>query len=85
MEYSTLHINFIDFWKAFDSVHRSTLLKILTTCGVPQKLVTMISLFYREFQCSVIHDGLLSELFKQGGHSFSLNIYANQVIGLQIK
>jgi hypothetical protein len=33
-------INFIDFKKAFDSVHRETLWKILLSYGIPPKIVT---------------------------------------------
>ncbi|VDP55100.1 unnamed protein product [Schistosoma margrebowiei] len=36
---SSLHINFIDYEKAFDSMDRTTLWKILRHYGVPQKIV----------------------------------------------
>ncbi len=39
---SPLYINFIDFKKAFDSLHRDTLWKILRSYGVPPKMVTLI-------------------------------------------
>ena len=60
---SPLYINFIDFQKAFDSLHRDTLWKILQLYGVPDKLITVIKLFYYHFECSVIVDGKLSEWF----------------------
>ncbi|XP_071123117.1 uncharacterized protein [Mytilus edulis] len=47
-------INFIDFKKAFDSLHRETLWTILISYGVPQKIVTMIKCFYTNFACAVI-------------------------------
>ena len=59
-----LYINFIDFRKAFDSVHRDTLWKLLRSYGIPEKIVTLISLFYNHFECSVITDSqTLSEWF----------------------
>ena len=54
---SSLHINFIDFKKAFDSVHRETVWKILGSYGVPSKMVTLMKLFYLKFECSVIVNG----------------------------
>ena len=58
-----LYINFIDFKKAFDSLHRDTVWKIVRSYGVPPKLVTLIELFYQHFECSVIVNGNLSEWF----------------------
>jgi hypothetical protein len=42
---SPLYINFIDFKKAFDSIHRETLWTILRSYGVPDKIVTLIKCF----------------------------------------
>ncbi|KAL9983948.1 hypothetical protein ACROYT_G006197 [Oculina patagonica] len=39
---ASLHLNFIDFEKAFDSVHRITLWKLLRLYGVPHKIIRMI-------------------------------------------
>lgn len=59
-----LYINFIDFRKAFDSVHRETLWNILRSYGIPDKIITLISLFYNHFECSVIiNSKALSEWF----------------------
>ena len=60
---SPLYINFIDFQKAFDSLHRDTLWNILQSYGVPGKLIALIKLFYHHFECSVVVDGNLSEWF----------------------
>lgn len=58
-----LYVNFIDFKKAFDSLDRGTLLKIVRSYGVPTKLVALIDLFYQHFECSVIIDRDLSGWF----------------------
>ena len=44
---SNLYICFVDFEKAFDSVHRETLWKLLKIYGIPDKLVNMIKAMYR--------------------------------------
>ena len=53
MERSTMHC-FIDFKKAFDSIHHETLWKILRHYGLPQKIVGLISVLYKSFECSVV-------------------------------
>ena len=52
-----LFINFVDFSKAFDSIHRDTLWKILSTYGIPPKLISMIKIFYNNFKCAVKQQG----------------------------
>ena len=61
-----IHINFIDFQKAFDSIHRTTLWKILRSYGIPVKLVTIISKFYENFEACVAVDNKTTEFFKIG-------------------
>ena len=57
LEWKTpLFINFIDFRKAFDSVHRESLWKILATYGLPAKIISLIRAFYTNFECSVVLD-----------------------------
>ena len=51
-----LFINFVDFKKAFDSIHRESMWRILASYGVPKKLIDIISLFYNNFQCAVALD-----------------------------
>lgn len=58
-----LHLNFIDFEKAFDSVHRESLWKILSAYGCPDKLIRIFKSFYNNFTCSVIDDNKLSNWF----------------------
>lgn len=55
LEWNTsLYINFVDFKKAFDSVHRNTLWKTVHSYGIPPKFIRIIKSFYEHFECSVI-------------------------------
>ena len=56
-----LFINYIDFKKAFDSVHRETLWKIPRSYGIPLKIYTLMQAFYNNFECSVILENSISE------------------------
>ena len=60
---SPLLVNFIDYEKAFDSVDRDTLWKILRHYGVPIHIVNLIREMYQGTNCRVIHDGQLGESF----------------------
>ena len=48
-----LYINFVDFAKAFDSIHRESLWRILRAYGIPEELVLVIKSFYDNFTCRV--------------------------------
>ena len=48
-----LYINFIDFQKAFDSIHRDSLWKIMRGYGIPSCIVNIIKQFYTGFSCTV--------------------------------
>ena len=39
---SSLCVNFIDFEKAFDSVHRDSLWLIIKSYGLPSKIINMV-------------------------------------------
>ncbi|VDP19638.1 unnamed protein product [Schistosoma margrebowiei] len=54
---SSLYINFNDYEKAFDSVDRRTLWKLLRHDGVSEKIVTIIRNSYDGLQCKVVHGG----------------------------
>src|SRR6218665_445185 len=57
-------INFVDFKKAFDSVHRETLWKIMKSYGIPQKIIGIIQNFYDGSRCAVRHGGEMGEWFQ---------------------
>ncbi|CAH8605695.1 unnamed protein product [Schistosoma haematobium] len=61
---SSLYINFIDYEKAFDSVHRTTLWKLLRHYGVPQKIVNIIQNSYDGLNCKIMHGGQLTDSFE---------------------
>ena len=65
IEWNTpLFINFIDFKKAFDSVHRETLWEILTAYGIPMKFISIIKCFYNNFECNIILETSISDSFE---------------------
>nr|KAG5690470.1 hypothetical protein BaRGS_016470 [Batillaria attramentaria] len=61
---SPLYINFIDYEKAFDSVDREALWKLLRHYGVPGKLISLIQCTYKDMSCRIAHAGQLSESFE---------------------
>ena len=61
---SELVVIFIDFEKAFDSIDRAILWKIMRNYGIPEKLVTLTRKMYEGTVCKVIHEGQLSESFE---------------------
>ncbi|VDO56161.1 unnamed protein product [Schistosoma margrebowiei] len=61
---SSLYINFIDYEKAFDSVDRTTLWKLLRHYGVPQKIVNIIQNSYDGLNCKIVHGGQLTKSFE---------------------
>ena len=59
-------INFVDFEKAFDSIDRTVLWKLLRHYGLPTKFVTLIKNMYEGFTGHVIFNGQVSEGFQIG-------------------
>ena len=49
---ATVYLNFIDYEKAFDSIHRESLWALLHDYGIPQKIISLI----KASHCRVIHD-----------------------------
>ena len=60
---ASLYINFIDFEKAFDSIHRESLWLIIRKYGIPEKIIRIIRLFYDDFECAVEDQGEACEWF----------------------
>nr|KAG5687474.1 hypothetical protein BaRGS_030479 [Batillaria attramentaria] len=52
---SPLYINFIDYEKAFDSVDREALWKLLRYYGVPGKIISLIRCTYQDMSCRIAH------------------------------
>ena len=61
---SSLYVNFIDFEKAFDSLDRGTLWKLMRHYGIPEKLVNLVRKYYEGTNCQVVHEGELSQSFQ---------------------
>lgn len=62
---SNLYLNFIDFQRAFDSVHRESTWKLLRYYGILCKFIIIIKFiikaFYPDFNVQIIHNGTISE------------------------
>ena len=61
---SPLFINFIDYKKAFDSLDRNSLWKIMRHYGIPEKLINVIKAIYDKGGGNVLYKGKLSSLFE---------------------
>ena len=53
---NSLYVVFMDFVKAFDSQHRSSLWKIQRHHGIQHKLVNIIKALYENIECRVVHN-----------------------------
>nr|KAG5700908.1 hypothetical protein BaRGS_012315 [Batillaria attramentaria] len=53
-----------DYEKAFDSVDREALWKLLRHYGVPGKIIFLIQCTYQDMSCRIAHAGQLSESFE---------------------
>ena len=57
--------NFLDFENAsFYPEHREILWTIMTSCGIPQKIVKMVHILYEDSECTVLDEGKESGWFK---------------------
>ena len=60
---ATMYFHFVDFEKAFDSVHRNSLRRIMRAIGIPDKLIGLVKALYDGFTCAVIDEGEITERF----------------------
>ncbi|VDO95948.1 unnamed protein product [Schistosoma curassoni] len=61
---SSLYNNFIDYEKAFGSVERTTIWRLLRHYGVPQKIVNIIQSSYVGLNWKIVHGGQLTKSFE---------------------
>ena len=59
-----LYITFVDLTKAFDTVSRDRLWKIMVKFGCPPRFIAMVRQFHDGMQARVQNDGEFSESFK---------------------
>lgn len=57
-------LTFVDFSKAFDSIHRGKLIEILKAYGIPKKIVDAISILYKNTEAQVITPDGDTEFFE---------------------
>jgi hypothetical protein len=53
--------DFIDFEKAFDSLNRRVMWKILSEYDIPSKSLNLLKEMYEGFRCKVLHEGKFTE------------------------
>uniref|UniRef100_A0A914VWQ7 Reverse transcriptase domain-containing protein n=1 Tax=Plectus sambesii TaxID=2011161 RepID=A0A914VWQ7_9BILA len=58
-----LLVNFIDFMKAFDSVHRESLWRIVATYGIPDRFINIFKNLYEGSSCCVKMDDGTTDFF----------------------
>ena len=61
---SPLYINFVEYEKAFDSVDRQTLWKLLGHYEIPEKITNIIRNSYERMTCRVVHGRQLTNAFE---------------------
>ena len=65
LEWQTpLYSIFVDFQKAFDSVDRGVIWKLMEHYGFPPKYIEIIRQLYQDATCQVIHEGKLTDPFQ---------------------
>jgi len=56
-------INFVDFRKAFDCIHRPSLWLILRQCGIPDSIVAIIQSLYKSSKSRIKLNGMTGDWF----------------------
>ena len=59
----TLHLLFMDYFYAFDTISRSCIFEALHKRGIAPKSMNLIRAEYEGFKCRVSHNGLLFDSF----------------------
>ena len=59
-----LHILFVDFRQAFDSIERKRLIQYMTEKGIPKKLVKLVEMTLQDTRATVMVDGRCGEEFE---------------------
>ena len=59
-----LIINYVDFKKAFDSVHRPSLWKVLVKYGVPDRYISIFKSLYNDLMCCVKTETGFTDFFR---------------------
>ena len=59
-----IYTHFVDFEKAFDSVHRESLWITMKSYGIAVKIIEAIRGIYQGFECAVIEENETSEWFQ---------------------
>ena len=54
---ATLYLSFVDFEKAFESIHQESPWVIIAKYGILEKIVKMVRVFYDDFKCAVEDQG----------------------------
>ena len=57
-------ITFIDFKKAFDTIHREKLMEILRAYGIPNRIVSAIEILYEDTKAKVLTPDGETDLFE---------------------
>ena len=60
---TTLYTHFLDFEKAFHSVHRESMWNIMSMYRIPEELKTFVKSMYINFKCAVM-EGEKTEWFR---------------------
>ena len=64
LEYQVpMMINYIDFKKAFNSIHKPSLWNILSVYGVPQKYINIFKALYTDSSCCVKSETGVTDFF----------------------
>lgn len=61
---TSLYMTFVDYEKAFDSISRDTLWKLMKLYGIPEKFINMVKAFYDGAKVAVINGERTSEWFE---------------------